>query len=389
MLTVAGSDSGGGAGVQADVVTATACGAFATSVVTSVTAQNTRGVASTHVLPVAEVRAQLDAVFDDFDVAAVKTGMLATAEMVELVTEYARERDVPFVVDPVMVAASGDRLLDPAAESAYETLLAESAVVTPNADEATVLTGVEPESADDLRQVGEELVASGADAALVKGGHVETDPVRDVLVRRGDDDTETDTFTHPRVDTDATHGSGCTLSSAIAAELAGGATTTAAVDAATDRLARAVRYPLAVGDGPGAVNHAVELRDEAAREATRETLTAVRESSAFQAVGDRVAAATPYAETVDDVATVTESGVAFGREESLSETLLAVREGTPATRVAVGVTPDVDTGQLRVTDGVATVGAETEVVAVSDGAGPVVLAPDGETARERLERLGD
>ncbi|MEZ3144959.1 bifunctional hydroxymethylpyrimidine kinase/phosphomethylpyrimidine kinase [Halobaculum sp. MBLA0143] len=389
VLTVAGSDSGGGAGVQADVVTATACGAFATSVVTSVTAQNTRGVASTHVLPVAEVRAQLDAVFDDFDVAAVKTGMLATAEMVELVTEYARERDVPFVVDPVMVAASGDRLLDPAAESAYETLLAESAVVTPNAGEATVLTGVKPESADDLRQVGEELVASGADAALVKGGHVETDPVRDVLVRRGDDDTETDTFTHPRVDTDATHGSGCTLSSAIAAELAGGATTTAAVDAATDRLARAVRYPLAVGDGPGAVNHAVELRDEAAREATRETLTAVRESSAFQAVGDRVAAATPYAETVDDVATVTESGVAFGREESLSETLLAVREGTPATRVAVGVTPDVDTGQLRVADGVATVGAETEVVAVSDGAGPVVLAPDGETARERLERLGD
>ncbi|MFB6243433.1 MAG: hydroxymethylpyrimidine/phosphomethylpyrimidine kinase, partial [Halobaculum sp.] len=187
VLTVAGSDSGGGAGVQADLKTAAAVGAFGTSVVTSVTAQHTRGVESTHVLPVAEVEAQLDAVFDDFDVAAVKTGMLATTEIVETVAEYAAERDVPFVVDPVMVAASGDRLLAPEAESAYERLIAEATVVTPNADEAAVLTDIEPASEADLRAVGEQLVSAGASAALVKGGHVAGDPVCDVLVRRVND----------------------------------------------------------------------------------------------------------------------------------------------------------------------------------------------------------
>ena len=400
-LTVAGSDSGGGAGIQADVVTAAACGAFGTSVVTSVTAQNTRGVASTHVLPVAEVRAQLDAVFDDFSVAAVKTGMLATAELVELVAAYARGRGVPFVVDPVMVAASGDRLLDPAAESAYEALIAEAAVVTPNADEAAVLTGVEPSSAADLRRVGEELVATGAGAALVKGGHVETDPVEDVLVTRADGDVRVQTFTHPRVNTGATHGSGCTLSSAVAAELAGGASTTAAVDAATDLLARAVRYPLAVGSGPGAVHHAVGLRNDAAREATRETLAAVRESPAFRAVGDRVAVATPYADGVADVATVgdpdTDGGVAFGRDEPLAGALLAARERAPETRVAVtlatGVDPDLpdvaDEGVTAGSDGGLTAPGDGEesAVAASDVETPVVLAPDAPTARTRLERV--
>ncbi|MEZ3116286.1 bifunctional hydroxymethylpyrimidine kinase/phosphomethylpyrimidine kinase [Halobaculum sp. MBLA0147] len=456
VLTVAGSDSGGGAGIQADVKTIEATGGFATSVVTSVTAQHTRGVESTHVLPVAEVRAQLDAVFDDFDVRAVKTGMLATAEIVDCVAERARETDVPFVVDPVMVAASGDRLLEPAAEDAYRDLLAAATLVTPNADEAAVLTGIDPDDEADLRRVGERLVADGAEAALVKGGHVDGDPVTDVLVRgaergnaadggggsdggegggttgREDDGGERDrtvveTVSHERVDTDATHGSGCTLSSSIAARLAGGATLSAAVAGGIDHVARAVRYPLAVGRGPGAVHHTVELRDEGARERTREALVAVRESEPFAAVGESVAVATPYAESPAGVVSAVDDGIAgdnralesggddvgvvFGRETPVVDALLAARERAPTLRVAVTVTHEGD-----VTTAVDTLGWETVSVegsdetgdtladsgmAAGDGTGAphavrlggdespavVVVAPDSERLHERLTAL--
>jgi len=387
VVSVAGSDAGGGAGIQADVKTAEACGAFGTSVVTSVTAQNTRGVESTHVLPVTEVDAQLDAVFEDFDVAAVKTGMLATTEIVERVADRARETECPFVVDPVMVAASGDRLLAPEAESAYEELIAQATLVTPNADEAAVLTGIEPETAEDLRAVGERLVDAGADAALVKGGHVAGDPVRDVLVRRSDGDSRTgfeqETFTHPRVDTDATHGSGCTLSSAVAAELAAGNSTAGAVEHGVDLLARAVRYPLDVGEGPGAVHHTVELRNDAAREQTREWATTVAESGAG---GERVAVATPYADDPADVATTGDDGVQFGRDDLLVETLLAVRERGVDRRVAVAADA-VDAADAAadwtVAERVEQVDAETD--AVADGDGVVVLARDAARARALLD----
>jgi len=165
-LTVAGSDSGGGAGVQADLKTIEAHGAFGTSAVTAVTAQHTRGVESTHVLPAGEVSAQMDAVLADFDVRAAKTGMLATAEIVRTVADRAATADFPLVVDPVMVAASGDRLLDPDAEDAYEGLVAEAALVTPNADEAAVLTGVAVEDRESAAAAGEALVEAGAAAAL-------------------------------------------------------------------------------------------------------------------------------------------------------------------------------------------------------------------------------
>ena len=209
VLSIAGSDSGGGAGIQADLKTMEAGGAFGTSAITSVTAQNTTGVESTHVLPVEEVDAQATAVFDDFDVAAVKTGMLATAPVVELVAELVAGLDCPAVVDPVMVAASGDRLLEPEAEDAYEGLVAESTLVTPNVDEVGVLTGREVTDPESATAAGEDLVEMGADAALVKGGHVPGEEVVDVLVTRD----AVETLYHARVDTDATHGSGCTLSS--------------------------------------------------------------------------------------------------------------------------------------------------------------------------------
>src|SRR6056297_3243389 len=161
-LTVAGSDSGGGAGVQADCKTIEAHDAFGTSAVTAVTAQHTRGVESTHVLPPEEVAAQLDAVTGDFDVRAAKTGMLATADIVDCVAERAADAEFPVVVDPVMVATSGDRLLDAAAEEAYEDLLTEAALVTPNADEAAVLTDVTVEGQESAIAAGEALLAMGA-----------------------------------------------------------------------------------------------------------------------------------------------------------------------------------------------------------------------------------
>ncbi|PSQ57647.1 bifunctional hydroxymethylpyrimidine kinase/phosphomethylpyrimidine kinase [Halobacteriales archaeon SW_8_68_21] len=274
-LTIAGSDSGGGAGVQADLTTMTAHGVFGTAVVTATTAQNTRGVEDVHPLPADHVASQYAAVADDFGVAAIKTGMLATAEIVETVTEAVADAGVPLVVDPVMVAATGDRLLSPAAEDAYEDLIAAATLVTPNADEAAVLTDGPVETPADAEAAGRELVALGADAALVKGGHLADatdgdadvddgdaigETVVDTLVR-ADDEAESgvvvDRFESPRIDTDATHGSGCALSSAIAARLAGGEPLREAVEAAVAEMSEAVRRGYDVGEGPGAVNPTV------------------------------------------------------------------------------------------------------------------------------------
>jgi hydroxymethylpyrimidine/phosphomethylpyrimidine kinase len=345
VLTIAGSDSGGGAGIQADLKTIEAVGGFGTSAITSVTAQNTRGVTATHGLPTADIRAQIDAVREDFEVAAVKTGMLGTAAVVDLAAEYAP--DLPnLVVDPVMVAASGDRLLEREAEAAYERLVGEATVVTPNADEAAVLTDVAVEDEASATRAGRALCELGADAALVKGGHVPGDTVRDVLVTAAG----TTTIRHDRVDTDATHGSGCTLSSAIATELARGVELQAAVTAGVALLGRAVRYNLEVGDGPGAVHHLVGLR-EAAR--ARDTLTSLQdirgeiEAAPLEGLSDlAIAAAPPYAEEPSEVLVVDAAGAAgdsrpealrLGSAEPVAAVLLAGREVAPALRFALAV----------------------------------------------------
>jgi len=269
-LTIAGSDSGGGAGIQADLTAMTAHGVFGTAVATATTAQNTRGVEDVNPLPADHVASQYAAVAGDFDVAAVKTGMLATAEIVARVTELVADVDAPLVVDPVMVAATGDRLLSPAAEDAYEALIAAATLATPNADEAAVLTDEPVETPADAERAGRELVALGADAALVKGGHIDRESgdgvVVDTLVR-GDVDggdgegsrsgVVVDRFETPRIDTDATHGSGCALSSAIAARLARGESLREAVGVAVEGMTEAVRRGYDVGEGPGAVNPTV------------------------------------------------------------------------------------------------------------------------------------
>ncbi|EMA09239.1 hydroxymethylpyrimidine/phosphomethylpyrimidine kinase [Haloarcula vallismortis] len=384
VLTVAGSDSGGGAGIQADVKTIEACGGFGTSAITSVTAQNTTGVQGQHLLPIAEIEAQIEAVVDDFDVAGVKTGMLATSEVIDLVADHAAA--LPnLVVDPVMVAASGDRLLAAEAEDAYESLIAEATVVTPNADEAAVLTGRDVDDPVAAERAGKELVEMGADSALVKGGHVPGDAVVDTLVT---EDGVT-TFRHDRVETEATHGSGCTLSSAIATQLAHGDDLSTAVGSGIDLLASAVRYNVDVGEGPGAVHHLVQTRNDAARNPTSEaveravsTLVDADVSALVPERGMTVAGATPYAETPDSVAAVEgriartmdgvrpNRGVRFGASTTVARALLAAREHAPELRFAADcrLTASVEEALASLDGAVATYTPDERPDSVSDDA---------------------
>ena len=254
-LTVAGSDSGGGAGIQADLKTFHQFGVFGTTVIVALTAQNTRGVHSVQPVPGPMVEDQLAQLAADLPPAALKTGMLATAELVLLVAGAIGRYGWPnYVCDPVMVASSGDRLLDPEAESVIRSsLLPLTAVVTPNLDEAAILTGGEVRDHVQMELAGRRLLELGAGAALVKGGHLPGDLMTDVLVtpdgiRR---------FTHARIDTRSTHGTGCTLSAAITAGLALGRDLEVAVTDGLDFLHRAIALAPGLGSGHGPVNHRV------------------------------------------------------------------------------------------------------------------------------------
>ena len=252
-LTIAGSDSGGGAGIQADLKTFEALGVFGTSAITAVTAQNTRGVTEVVVLEPEIVVAQIQAVASDFDLGAVKTGMLATAPIVRAVAEtLARLALSPVVVDPVMVATSGDALLAPDAVEAYRReLFPLATLVTPNTHEAEALVGFPVRTLDDARRAADALRQPGR-AALVKGGHLEgeTDAV-DVLA----DDEGEHMYRTERIDTTSTHGTGCTLASAIAAHLARGESLRDAIANARNYLTDALRHAPGLGGGHGPVGH--------------------------------------------------------------------------------------------------------------------------------------
>ncbi|WP_308469815.1 bifunctional hydroxymethylpyrimidine kinase/phosphomethylpyrimidine kinase [Kineococcus rubinsiae] len=257
-LSIAGSDPSGGAGVQADLKTFAALGAYGTAVLTALTAQSTRGVAGVVVVDPGFVRQQLDVLLDDVTVHATKIGMLAGAATARAVAEVLRARDVgPVVLDPVMVATSGDRLLDADAVAVLrEELLPLADVVTPNVPEAAVLLGVEAaRGPDECVAQAEELLRRSGTTVLLKGGHLDGDDSVDVLARAGG----THLVTRPRVATTATHGTGCTLSSAMAALLAHdpGADLTGVVDAARDYLQTALTggIGLGVGHGSGPLDH--------------------------------------------------------------------------------------------------------------------------------------
>ena len=254
--TIASSDSGGGAGIQADLKTFHQFGVFGTSAVVALTAQNTRGVTGVHVAPEAFIAAQLDALAGDLPPAAVKTGMLATAPHARVVAEgIARHQWHEYVCDPVMIATSGDRLLDPAGEAVYrEALLPLARLVTPNLDEAAVLVGFPVTDPESMLAAGHALLKLGARAALVKGGHLTTARLVDLLVttdgvRR---------YEHDRLATTSTHGTGCTLSAAITAGLALGRDLERAVTDALDFLQRALRSAPGLGRGHGPLNHMVK-----------------------------------------------------------------------------------------------------------------------------------
>lgn len=255
-LTIAGSDSGGAAGIQADLKTFHQFGVFGTTAITAVTAQNTLGVAAWQTLPPALVAQQIDALVADLKPAALKSGMLGSAEIVETVAQRITEhRLTAYVLDPVMVATSGDRLLDRDAERLIARRLAPLALlVTPNLDEAETLVEATVRTPDQMAQAGRKIVSLGARAALVKGGHLaNTDTLIDVLVHDG----ATRAFSHPRIDTTSTHGTGCTLSAAITAGLALGRPLEQAVENALDFVHRAIAAAPGLGKGHGPLNHFV------------------------------------------------------------------------------------------------------------------------------------
>ncbi|WP_053727903.1 bifunctional hydroxymethylpyrimidine kinase/phosphomethylpyrimidine kinase [Streptomyces sp. WM6378] len=256
VLTVAGSDSGGGAGIQADLKTMLALGVHGMSVITAVTAQNSLGVHGAWELPVEAVRAQYRAVVDDIGVQAVKTGMLSSAPLVEAVAELLATTDAPVVVDPVGVSKHGDPLLAAEALDSVRTrLLPTATVATPNLDEVAQLTGVHVEDEDGMRRAAGAILEFGPRWALIKGGHYPGDAM-DLLT----DGAEEHWLRAPRLDNRHTHGTGCTLASAIASGLAKGLTVPEAVRAAKEYVTGAIAAGFALGAGIGPVDHGWRFR---------------------------------------------------------------------------------------------------------------------------------
>lgn len=255
-LTIAGSDSGGGAGIQADLKTFAVHGVFGTSAITAITAQNTRGVTAVEPLSPQIVAAQIEAVLSDIGADVIKIGMLATSSIAATVAAMLdADRNIPVVLDPVMVAKGGARLLDDDTVAVLKRdLIPLAAIVTANVPEAEVLTGLRLRSPDDLARAARVIVALGARAALVKGGHLEGDTSEDVLVvgsleRR---------FSTPRLNTPHTHGTGCTLAAAIAANLARGDAMERAVERAKSYVSWAIAHAPGLGSGHGPLGWGAE-----------------------------------------------------------------------------------------------------------------------------------
>lgn len=260
VLIVAGSDSGGGAGIQADIKAVTMMGGFAMTAVTAVTVQNTLGVTGIHEIPPQIVRDQMKAVLSDIGTDAVKTGMLHSAEIIEGVAAEieAGAAEAALVVDPVMIAKGGARLLEENAVDALRQILIPMAtLLTPNVPEAEALTGREIKTLDGQKAAADALLGLGADAVLIKGGHLEGAIVTDVLATQ----EAIHTMTSPRIDTRHTHGTGCALASAIAALLSQGVETVLAVEAARDYVHEAIRTAPGFGQGHGPLNF-LALPDE-------------------------------------------------------------------------------------------------------------------------------
>ena len=258
VLVIAGSDPSGGAGIQADIKTVTALGGYAAAAITALTVQNTLGVSAVHPVAAEVVEAQARAVIEDIGADAIKTGMLGGFEVIEAVARLLADVRAPAVVDPVMLAKSGAALMDPGAVAAFRSLmLPRAALLTPNAPEAEALTGVEVASLDGQRRAAEALLAQGAMAVLLKGGHVPGAVVIDLLSTPSGERM----FEHPRLQTRHTHGTGCTLASACATGIAQGLPLADAVERAIAYTAQAIARAPGFGAGAGPLDHAWPVRE--------------------------------------------------------------------------------------------------------------------------------
>lgn len=254
ILIIAGSDSGGGAGIQGDIKTVTMLGGFATTAITALTAQNTRGVFGIHEVPCDFIAQQMELVLSDIGADAIKTGMLHSAEVIHTIatclTQHATH--IPLVVDPVMIAKGGAPLLKPDAVDALKSeLLPLARIVTPNIPEAELLSGIRITGEAEMLQAAEAIAKLGPRAVLIKGGHMEGDTLTDLLWDSG----VITRFTSQRIATTSTHGTGCTLASAIATGLAQGVPLAQSVEKARDYVAKAIRTAPAIGHGHGPLNH--------------------------------------------------------------------------------------------------------------------------------------
>ncbi len=365
VLTVAGSDSGGGAGIQADLKTFMMQGCYGLSVITALTAQNTRAVSAIEAPSPSFVAAQLRAVLDDFPIGAAKTGMLFSAPIIEAVAGELSAKDFPLVVDPVCVAQSGTRLLLPEAVEALKArILPLADLVTPNRQEAELLAEMEIRTPEDAREAMERLLGRGAKAVLLKGGHFEPENeageavLTDWLLTA---DGQVRGLVRPHVSTRNTHGTGCTLAAAIAAHLGLGKPLPQAVEAARDYLQLALRAAYDLGGGDGPVNHLAPFfrqREGLAvlGELERSGWALSRLEGLFRLIPDvglNVALAVPYAEGLDDVAAfsgricrdrrgrLSRAGCpAFGASERTARVVLAAASVVPEVRCAAAIRCD-------------------------------------------------
>ncbi len=255
-LTIAGSDCSGGAGIQADLKTFSAHGVYGASVITSVVAENTSRVISVFNVPASEIEKQIDAVFEDVEIDAVKLGMLPTAEIIKAVADKLHQHKPRFIVcDPVMVATSGDALSESGIDKAFIKYMFPIAdLITPNIPEAEALSGIEIRSIEDMRKAAEFLIEKGAKNVLIKGGHL-TESAEDLLLGENGERV----FTSKRVDSENTHGTGCTLSSAIAANFALGNDLEKSIENAKNYVTEAIESSYTVGKGHSPVHHFYKL----------------------------------------------------------------------------------------------------------------------------------
>lgn len=260
VLIIAGSDSGGGAGIQADIKTVTCLGGYAATAITALTAQNTQGVFGICDVPDNFIESQITLVLEDIGADALKTGMLHKASVIDTVAKSIASytQKIPFVLDPVMFAKGGAALLQPDALEALKTkLLPMAALITPNIPEAEHLAGVSIHNADDMQKAAEKILGLGCKAVLIKGGHMEGDTLIDLLV----DGKGSEIFTQGRITTTSTHGTGCTMASAIATSLAQGMKLKAAVARARDYVRKAIEAAPNIGTGHGPLGHNFMIRN--------------------------------------------------------------------------------------------------------------------------------